>query len=1110
MLKPATCSPCSLYNISNGFSHPEGKGTARVIVMGEALGWDEYIDGLPFRPRAQAGSKLEECIRSVGDYPGLGPITRNSFVLWNIIGCNPPDNKLHGSGYADSAIKCCSQYRTAVIRNFQKRIRQQEQSKNGGDNANTGQYSNGHRYDNSGSIDNHIDNLRGQDGRQRIGQNGHTSNTVYTSNDSTNPRRSKIVILALGNTAFQTLTSEQHSVLDVAGYPFQHYDASNGAKSPQDEVIVIGSYHPSYIKRGNAHLTPLLTEDIKIAIANAQGDRISKAEYLSKCRWNFVGHDEAEAFYYHCRDNQRKIIVHDIETATSGYVPEDERSSAEYSSTVGSLDPNDDITQIQFATDKYNAVVFPNFDGKYRAVAKKIMELPNVKANHNTWNFDNPRLREKYGFKIDESRMHDTMWMFKKWYPKLPAGLQRIASLAGFPFAWKHLFGADAELYGGADVCAVHWILEWLPALMKQRGCWEGYYRYVYQLHPMLDKAASTERIKIKSTPEEIASGKPVEVEISNGGLPVNNSRRIELHRELVERQRLLDIEVQKLVPNEIRNITPKHQCKVKTGEFVEKRTKKKGSSEVTIKQVAVERKIEGAIDYGYVKEIGKLRTILTEARFRYEAAIQKIKAKGISSDKNPIGFEAFVFKAYGLERREVTAYNRKTGEPKAGIDGDSTVLRWVKILPFKASKDQLIRYIKWKKATLAASSNREDRVASKRYDVPKDHKGKETTRKDEVELLFDKTGDELLQMVLEHRSLTTNIRNYIPNWEPSIRTGCVHTTWGYTAASGQINSSAPNTLNVSKHTEIGQLFRRIIEAPEGWEFIELDKKSFHVATFGYCSNDKDYIRFSQLDPHSIFVSYIMPSEWGKPIDLSLSDGEILERCAWIKKRCKQRAEELGKPHGDIRQYQAKPTVLGNQLGLGYRKLYWQNRRSMESEKDAQRFQGILGDLFPKGEAWKNEIKMQGARATYLINEFSCIDHYFDVFNFRWNKRRADWDRSEGDEARNPVAFRVQGCAFGMIKEELYRIMPRLAYLPYYPFRMSVHDSLVFLVRSSDRRAVLSIALEEMQRPCAKLVNDATGPAGLCVGVEWSYGQNLMNYHPERNPMGMREGKVIQ
>lgn len=189
MLKPSTCAGCPLVDISQSFSQPEGQGKTGVLIIGEALGFEENIDGLPFRPKAQAGSKLEECIKSAG-------YTRSDFRLWNIIACQPPGNKLVGQWYEGRAIDSCKQYLKKVVEGLEVK-----------ENA------------------------------------------------------KRKVILALGNTAFKNLTGNNSSVLDVMGYCFP----SKIGLFPEI-YTVIASLHPSYIKRGNAHLTPLLTEHIRKAV----------------------------------------------------------------------------------------------------------------------------------------------------------------------------------------------------------------------------------------------------------------------------------------------------------------------------------------------------------------------------------------------------------------------------------------------------------------------------------------------------------------------------------------------------------------------------------------------------------------------------------------------------------------------------------------------------------------------------------------------------------------------------------------------------------------------------------------------------------------------------
>ncbi len=400
------------------------------------------------------------------------------------------------------------------------------------------------------------------------------------------------------------------------------------------------------------------------------------------------------------------------------------------------------------------------------------------------------------------------------------------------------------------------------------------------------------------------------------------------------------------------------------------------------------------------------------------------------------------------------------------------------------------------------------NRQLAKFYQVPLTLKErKETTAKKELEEIWYKTGDKVLEKVMEIRSLDTNLNNYIPNWKPT-KDGSVHTTWGFTAPSGQFDSRSPNVLNCSKHTAIGQLFRRIVEAPKGYTFVEFDKRSFHVATMGYCANDPDYIRFSQLDPHSIFTSWIMPKDWGSAIELSMSDGEILERCDWIKKRCKQEKEK-DPIHGvNIRQSLSKPVVLGNQLGLGPRKLYRQNRRFMRDENHARELQAKLGEKFSKEEIWKDDIRQEAHDKTFLyLKEWGRVQHFFDVFTYKYNKRTRLWERGYGGDSEKALAFPVQGQAFGMIQWEL-RKLEKLGANEWFNFLVSIHDSLMYMPRDEDLERCIEMVYGVMSMPCGRMVNKATGPLGLKVGVEVSVGKNWANWDKDMNIEGMREFKI--
>lgn len=70
-----------------GRLRPEGTCANGVMILGESMGDTEVEEGLPFRPSAPAGSVLERAIRKVG-------MDRQQFVLWNVLPCQPPNNKI--------------------------------------------------------------------------------------------------------------------------------------------------------------------------------------------------------------------------------------------------------------------------------------------------------------------------------------------------------------------------------------------------------------------------------------------------------------------------------------------------------------------------------------------------------------------------------------------------------------------------------------------------------------------------------------------------------------------------------------------------------------------------------------------------------------------------------------------------------------------------------------------------------------------------------------------------------------------------------------------------------------------------------------------------------
>lgn len=406
---------------------------------------------------------------------------------------------------------------------------------------------------------------------------------------------------------------------------------------------------------------------------------------------------------------------------------------------------------------------------------------------------------------------------------------------------------------------------------------------------------------------------------------------------------------------------------------------------------------------------------------------------------------------------------------------------RWVKVKPFVPSKNQVVRYLKWMEHTHGKRSG---------YRVPLNYDGAETTGRRDLELIASSTGDELLRLILEYRSITKTIANDLKNWEPG-PDGRVHSRIRYTPPTGQLVASQPNILNAAKHTAVGQAFRRVIEAPEGYWFVEFDYERFHVVTMGWAANDPDYIRFGKLDCHSIFTSYVYPDV--QDIDLSWSEDEIQQAVREYRK-----IPEFER----LRNTQCKHTVLANNNGAGPRKLWYMTRPGIPTIARAEELQRILAERFPRTEQFKKAVTIQAHRDGYLLNIWGYLREFSDVYVAKWNKHICAWRHAPGSQYNEAISFHVQATAFGLLKQKLYE-MDKMGILEKHGFVNTIHDSYVFLTR--DPEACVEEVSAILSRPCTLLTNDAA-PGGLTVGFEISCGRNLAG-RSEDNPQGLAKWK---
>lgn len=79
------CCECSLYQNRTNFVFGEGNPKADIMIIGEAPGRDEDLQGMPFVGRA--GQLLTKILESIG-------LTRDEVFIGNICKCRPPENRV--------------------------------------------------------------------------------------------------------------------------------------------------------------------------------------------------------------------------------------------------------------------------------------------------------------------------------------------------------------------------------------------------------------------------------------------------------------------------------------------------------------------------------------------------------------------------------------------------------------------------------------------------------------------------------------------------------------------------------------------------------------------------------------------------------------------------------------------------------------------------------------------------------------------------------------------------------------------------------------------------------------------------------------------------------
>jgi uracil-DNA glycosylase family 4 len=261
-------------------------------------------------------------------------------------------------------------------------------------------------------------------------------------------------ILALGGTAYRTLTAAprgRYGTLDYArGYVVPGAGVAEG-------VPVLATYHPAFLRRGAAHLTPLLHRDLRRGFLLATGKLVEGRHFSTRLTDLGLRYQTAptlgEAWDYANGIDPDLPLAFDIETPMSTRSDEDERTSF----------TDRDIKLFQCTQQRGGGIAIP-FRDEFRDVVRRILERCPCKVGFNNWNFDDPVLAANG---IDVGVTDDAMVMFGTMYSDLPKNLQSAAQMAGFTFPWKAISETDLAWYGCADADATLAVYEYMVKVLS-------------------------------------------------------------------------------------------------------------------------------------------------------------------------------------------------------------------------------------------------------------------------------------------------------------------------------------------------------------------------------------------------------------------------------------------------------------------------------------------------------------------------------------------------------------------------------------------------------------------------------------------------------------------
>jgi len=323
------------------------------------------------------------------------------------------------------------------------------------------------------------------------------------------------VVVALGGTALKTLMHlEKARVEDWHG---------TITRDPSDRFWVVPTFHPSHLQRGAMNLFGVVSFDLQQALrVAAEGFTPETPDVLVDPPPDWFAWWVGEIVARATQDPLALWLATDIETP--------DKAGGRDEGDLSTEDASYQITRVNFSVHPDEGLSVP-YAGPYVALIEQLLRLLCPKI---LWNkdYDEPRIRNA-GHTIGGD-WYDFMWAWHRLQSDVKRGLGFVAPFYSRFGAWKHLSKDQPGYYAACDGFQTYRVGVGITQDLMDLGMWDVFARHTHATYKLALKPAQAMGVKI------------------------NRERLLVFIEDLTVKQRRILHQMQGMVPEELRPLTPK------------------------------------------------------------------------------------------------------------------------------------------------------------------------------------------------------------------------------------------------------------------------------------------------------------------------------------------------------------------------------------------------------------------------------------------------------------------------------------------------------------------------------------------------------------------------